>query len=94
MKAKHKTEKCEYCGKGYKRIKGHLVHCAAKKQRDMDRISYQNNLTRSVESGREMGARAVTETQQFRGKDAIIALTEAVAKLNQAFAQVIGEWRY
>jgi protein-arginine kinase activator protein McsA len=91
---KRKTKqlvKCPDCGEYFKQVNAaHKKHCPALLKKREEQYSQ----TMAVQNAKLEGARANADSQVFRSKEAIIALTEAVAKLNQAFAQVVGEWRF
>jgi len=89
-----KLTKCEHCGKKFKSIKGHLLHCKVLAEQSKIRNEYQSHKTNVLEQGRTEGLQEAKREQAFRGKDAIIQLTECIAKMNQALAQVVGEWRW
>jgi len=89
-----KLTKCEHCGKKFKVMKSHLIHCKVLAEQSKIRNEYQTHKAAVLSEGRAMGMQEATQAQQFRGKDAIINLTECIAKMNQALAGVVSEWRW
>lgn len=88
MKRKPK-QLCEYCGNEFITVKKHYPYCSSRQNvmKQQEDREYNQTQNRTQQQTLEI-ARA---DQTFRVKDSMIALAESVAKLNQAFAQVIGE---
>lgn len=88
MKRKPK-QRCEFCGEEFKRVKGHYPSCIprvnALKRRAEEDYDRRHNTTQ------QQTLEVARADQTFRVKDSMISLAESVAKINQAFAQVIGE---
>src|SRR6266404_1066061 len=87
-----KLTKCEYCGKKFKSIKSHLIHCKVyiDKAKEYERANASQNIVRG--EGRTLGIQEAKQEQTFRGKDALIQLTECIAKMNNALAGIVSEW--
>lgn len=84
---------CTWCGKKFKKhgFHPHQAHC---KEAPQNRPAPKQETTSVYLEGKRQGFEDAKQDQQFRGKDAIISLAECITKLNQAFAQVVGEWRF
>lgn len=90
---KPRKQQCDMCGKEFKRVASH--RCKIRLKTLSDPIPGADTLIQAANTaGMKAGYDQARTEQPYRTKDALIALTESITKLNQAFAQVIGEWRW
>jgi hypothetical protein len=80
---------CQFCEKKFKRVAGHYAFCKVGNRPPQQPVNLE-----AIQNAKLEGAKMNADSQAYRGREAIISMSEAVAKLNQAFATVIGEWRF
>ena len=77
---------CEFCNKPFhpRGIHPHQARCKSKNEPPVPQMINKAAETPRVD---------VISSQRIRATDGIINLTESIARLNNALATVVGEWR-
>ncbi len=89
------NQACKFCFKKFKRVKGHYAFCKAQPPPNAE-PSEAPAAQSSVDTASKnyfAGVDNARKDQRYRSENAIISLTESIARLNNALATVVGEGR-